>query len=229
MPGPLSGLRVIELAGIGPGPFCCMMLADLGAEVLRIDRPEGPEEGDPNDVLGRGRRSVALDLKSAAGVAAALPANPVVTSAPDERSTVSVPSSTGAGTAGCVCGKGCSALGADRVVTCSTSPAGCGSGTSNCGSANNSTSTSGILASAKSSSDSGTCGSASKPRVSSAVSDGAQVAPGSVSPGAGCPVCESSIEANESEPSPPSAEGNAELAVAPAGTGAGGGEKKTCI
>ena len=72
MPGPLSGLRVIELAGIGPGPFCCMMLADLGAEVLRIDRPEGPEEGDPNDVLGRGRRSVALDLKSAAGVAAVL-------------------------------------------------------------------------------------------------------------------------------------------------------------
>ena len=40
MPGPLSGLRVLEIAGIGPGPFCCMMLADLGAEVLRIDRPE---------------------------------------------------------------------------------------------------------------------------------------------------------------------------------------------
>lgn len=72
MPGPLSGLRVIELAGIGPGPFCCMMLADLGAEVLRVDRPEGPPEGDPNDVLGRGRRSVALDLKSPAGIAAVL-------------------------------------------------------------------------------------------------------------------------------------------------------------
>jgi alpha-methylacyl-CoA racemase len=72
MPGPLAGLRVIELAGIGPGPFCCMMLADQGAEVLRIDRPEGPPGGHPADVLGRGRRSLALDLKSPAAVAAVL-------------------------------------------------------------------------------------------------------------------------------------------------------------
>lgn len=72
MPGPLAGLRVIELAGIGPGPFCCMMLADLGAEVLRIDRPDGPPDGHPTDVLGRGRRSVALDLKSAGGKEAVL-------------------------------------------------------------------------------------------------------------------------------------------------------------
>jgi len=72
MPGPLAGLRVIEFAGIGPGPFCCMMLADLGAEVLRIDRPDGPEGGQAEDVLGRGRRSVALDLKRPAAVAAAL-------------------------------------------------------------------------------------------------------------------------------------------------------------
>ena len=71
MPGPLAGLRVLEIAGIGPGPFCCMMLADLGAEVLRIDRPDGPP-GNPADVLGRGRRSVALDLKSPAAIAAVL-------------------------------------------------------------------------------------------------------------------------------------------------------------
>ncbi len=71
MPGPLHGVRVLEVAGIGPGPFCCMMLADLGAEVLRIDRPEGPP-GDPADVLGRGRRSLALDLKQPAVVGAVL-------------------------------------------------------------------------------------------------------------------------------------------------------------
>ncbi|MBX9699022.1 MAG: CoA transferase, partial [Acetobacteraceae bacterium] len=72
MPGPLEGLRVIELAGIGPGPFCCMMLADLGAEVLRIDRPDGPPGGHGADVLGRGRRSVALDLKRPGAIAAVL-------------------------------------------------------------------------------------------------------------------------------------------------------------
>lgn len=71
MPGPLHGLRVLEIAGIGPGPFCCMMLADLGAEVLRIDRPEGPP-GHPADVLGRGRRSLALDLKQPAAIEAVL-------------------------------------------------------------------------------------------------------------------------------------------------------------
>lgn len=59
--GPLAGIRVIEFAGIGPGPFATMLLADLGADVLRIDRPGlGPH---PKDVTCRGRRSLALDLK----------------------------------------------------------------------------------------------------------------------------------------------------------------------
>ena len=71
MPGPLAGLRVIEMAGIGPGPFCCTLLADLGADVLRIDRPEGPP-GHPGDVFSRSRRSLALDLKSPAAVEAVL-------------------------------------------------------------------------------------------------------------------------------------------------------------
>lgn len=62
--GPLSGLRVVELGGIGPGPFCGMMLADLGAEVIRVDRPGAT----PVPVLHRGRRSIAIDLKSTAGV-----------------------------------------------------------------------------------------------------------------------------------------------------------------
>jgi alpha-methylacyl-CoA racemase len=67
MAGPLSGLKVIEMAGIGPGPFACMLLSDLGAEVIRIDRPGGSTMGgtdSPADVLSRGRRSVALDLKN---------------------------------------------------------------------------------------------------------------------------------------------------------------------
>jgi alpha-methylacyl-CoA racemase len=61
--GPLAGVRVIELAGIGPGPFACMVLADLGAEVLRVDRPGGGPAPIRHDLLARGRRSVALDLK----------------------------------------------------------------------------------------------------------------------------------------------------------------------
>jgi len=67
--GPLTGLRIIEIAGIGPGPFAAMLLADLGANVLRIDRPDGAAIVralglDPcKDVLNRGRESVALDLK----------------------------------------------------------------------------------------------------------------------------------------------------------------------
>jgi len=74
--GPLKGLRVIELAGIGPGPFCAMLLADMGADVVRIDRTEASGLGVPMDkrydINGRNRRSVALDLKSPAGLSAVL-------------------------------------------------------------------------------------------------------------------------------------------------------------
>jgi len=70
--GPLKGLKVIEIAGIGPGPFCAMMLSDMGAEVLRIDRPQSVKGDDPAvpplDFLARGRRSVGLDLKNPEGV-----------------------------------------------------------------------------------------------------------------------------------------------------------------
>jgi alpha-methylacyl-CoA racemase len=71
--GPLRGVRVIELAGIGPAPFAGMLLADLGADVVRVDRPGGPAAGNPMDprldLLNRGRRSIVIDLKSAEGVA----------------------------------------------------------------------------------------------------------------------------------------------------------------
>ena len=74
--GPLTGLHVVELASIGPGPMCAMLLADLGAEVLRIDRTEPSGLGVPMDtrfdVTGRNRRSVALDIKQPAGRDAAL-------------------------------------------------------------------------------------------------------------------------------------------------------------
>jgi alpha-methylacyl-CoA racemase len=65
--GPLSDLKVLEFAGIGPGPFCGMLLSDLGADVVRIDR-KGPGRSSPSDITARGRRSVALDLKSPAAV-----------------------------------------------------------------------------------------------------------------------------------------------------------------
>ncbi|PVM86489.1 CaiB/BaiF CoA transferase family protein [Caulobacter endophyticus] len=65
--GPLSGLKVVEFAGIGPGPFCGMLLSDLGADVVRIDR-KGSGRSSPADVTARGRRSVALDLKQPAAV-----------------------------------------------------------------------------------------------------------------------------------------------------------------
>ncbi len=65
--GPLQGFRIIELAGIGPGPFCGMMLSDMGAEVIRIDRL-APGAPAPRDVLARNRRSVAVNLKSPEGV-----------------------------------------------------------------------------------------------------------------------------------------------------------------
>ncbi len=61
MTGPLQGIRIIEFAGIGPGPYCGMMLADHGAEVIRIDRPGGMQL--PNDPLRRNRRSICLDMK----------------------------------------------------------------------------------------------------------------------------------------------------------------------
>ncbi|WP_416907940.1 MAG: CaiB/BaiF CoA transferase family protein [Polymorphobacter sp.] len=70
MPGPLHGIRIIELAGIGPGPFAGMMLADHGAEVIRIERPGARLDG--RDPLLRSRRMMALDLKSAEGVARVL-------------------------------------------------------------------------------------------------------------------------------------------------------------
>ncbi|MFD8232286.1 CaiB/BaiF CoA transferase family protein [Streptomyces sp. NPDC059696] len=67
--GPLTGVRVVELAGIGPGPFAAMLLADLGADVVRVDRPGGPGLAiDPAyDVTNRNKRSVVVDLKSADG------------------------------------------------------------------------------------------------------------------------------------------------------------------
>jgi len=65
--GPLSGLKVLEFAGIGPGPFCGMLLSDLGADVVRIDR-KGSGRAAPWDITARGRRSVALDLKQPAAV-----------------------------------------------------------------------------------------------------------------------------------------------------------------
>lgn len=68
---PLAGLRIVEMAGIGPGPFCGMMLADHGAEVIRIDRGLQPGFSDPaKDPLLRSRRSIALDLKTPEGIAA---------------------------------------------------------------------------------------------------------------------------------------------------------------
>lgn len=68
--GPLQGLRVIELAGLGPAPFCGMLLADFGAEVIRVDRVDRPGGlfGDTSDVTGRGKLSVRIDLSSEAGV-----------------------------------------------------------------------------------------------------------------------------------------------------------------
>jgi alpha-methylacyl-CoA racemase len=72
MSGPLSGYKVVELQGIGPGPFCGMVLADLGAEVVRVDRSANVRDNAPArpplDILGRGRRSIAVDLKDPEGV-----------------------------------------------------------------------------------------------------------------------------------------------------------------
>ncbi|MER7918831.1 MULTISPECIES: CaiB/BaiF CoA-transferase family protein [unclassified Streptomyces] len=72
--GPLGGVRVVELAGIGPGPFAAMLLADLGADVVRVDRPGGPGLGvDPaHDITNRNKRSIVVDLKSPDGAARVL-------------------------------------------------------------------------------------------------------------------------------------------------------------
>ena len=66
--GVLSGYRIIEMSGIGPGPFCGMMLADMGAEVIRVDRGETESARDHNDFSGRGKKSVTLNLKSEEGL-----------------------------------------------------------------------------------------------------------------------------------------------------------------
>ncbi len=72
MSGPLDGVRIIEIAGIGPGPFAAMLLSDMGAEVLRVDRAQNVRGGSPDhppiDLLNRGRRSVGIDLKHPDGV-----------------------------------------------------------------------------------------------------------------------------------------------------------------
>jgi alpha-methylacyl-CoA racemase len=81
--GPLEGVRIIELAGIGPGPFCAMLLSDMGAEVIRVDRAANVGRDDSRvggpigeehrfNLLARGRRNIAVDLKNPAGVAAVL-------------------------------------------------------------------------------------------------------------------------------------------------------------
>lgn len=71
--GPLAGVRILEIVGIGPGPFACMMLADHGADVIRVERPGGAQGGvpveDAKDILARNRRRIAIDLKTAEGAA----------------------------------------------------------------------------------------------------------------------------------------------------------------
>ena len=70
--GPLAGVRVVEIAGIGPGPFAAMMLADMGADIVRVDRAGNVWGGDPaappKDIMNRGRRSIGVDLKNPEGV-----------------------------------------------------------------------------------------------------------------------------------------------------------------
>jgi alpha-methylacyl-CoA racemase len=70
--GPLEGIKVVEIAGIGPGPFCAMLLADMGADVLRIDRSQNVADPVPDrphgDLMNRGRRSIGIDLKNPDGV-----------------------------------------------------------------------------------------------------------------------------------------------------------------
>jgi alpha-methylacyl-CoA racemase len=81
--GPLAGVRIVELAGIGPAPFCAMLLSDMGAEVIRVDRAANVGHDDSRvggppgeeyrfNLLARGRRNIAVDLKNPAGAEAAL-------------------------------------------------------------------------------------------------------------------------------------------------------------
>ena len=76
MSGPLTGVKVLELAGIGPGPFCGMLLADMGADVLRVDRTQASDLGMPVEpkfeIMARGRRAIALDLKQPESIAMVL-------------------------------------------------------------------------------------------------------------------------------------------------------------
>ena len=92
MSGPLTGYKVIEIAGIGPGPFCAMLLADMGADVIRVDRAQsvrGPAPADPpKDVSLRNRRSVAIDLKHPDGVATLVEVPAMAISSTDCRSRV---------------------------------------------------------------------------------------------------------------------------------------------
>ena len=72
MSGPLPGVKIVELAGIGPGPFAGMLLSDMGADVVRVDRAAGGRAAtstSPNlEILNRGRRSIGVDLKNPDGV-----------------------------------------------------------------------------------------------------------------------------------------------------------------
>ncbi|MDD3445670.1 MAG: CaiB/BaiF CoA-transferase family protein [Zavarzinia sp.] len=73
MGGPLKGMKVVEIAGLGPGPFCAMMLADMGADVVRVERSAKFGVVNPKfDFLNRGKRSVVLDLKKPEGIEAVL-------------------------------------------------------------------------------------------------------------------------------------------------------------
>ena len=76
MTGPLQGLRVVEIAALGPAPFCGMVLADLGADVVRVDRAGavtgGHTSSTRNDLMGRGKRSIGVDLKHEEGVSVVL-------------------------------------------------------------------------------------------------------------------------------------------------------------
>ena len=66
--GPLAGFKIIEIAGIGPGPYAAMLLSDLGADVVRVDRPNAPSLSGDKDMLNRGRPSIAVDLKNPDGI-----------------------------------------------------------------------------------------------------------------------------------------------------------------